>query len=190
MIGQYGDFGKTVYESYTVKAGDSLSKISQDFFGDFSQVQVIADANGISNLNAIKEGDILQIPMDDGQPDNTSTTVVSESPVVTGGTYSPPATTQPTQTASMPSIWSIFTTPPIVPSTTIQTSPVPTPISVPSLPTPRPLTAIPTGSIFDFLKPTPGTRRNEMSPTTKVALSMIGVAAVLGGVAYLANKKK
>lgn len=47
---------------YTVQAGDSLSKISQKFYGDFSMVDELARLNNISNVNLIHPGQMLTIP--------------------------------------------------------------------------------------------------------------------------------
>jgi nucleoid-associated protein YgaU len=49
-------------QSYTVKSGDNLSKISKLFYGDANQYQKIAKANGITNPDLIKVGQTLQIP--------------------------------------------------------------------------------------------------------------------------------
>lgn len=49
-------------QSYTVKAGDNLSKISKMFYGDANQYQKIAKANGLDNPDKIKVGQTLQIP--------------------------------------------------------------------------------------------------------------------------------
>jgi len=48
--------------TYTVQSGDSLSEISQKFYGDFSQVAAIAAANHISNVDVIFPGQVLQLP--------------------------------------------------------------------------------------------------------------------------------
>jgi LysM repeat protein len=47
---------------YTVATGDSLSEISLKFFGDYSQVDAIAQANQITNKDVIYPGQVLQIP--------------------------------------------------------------------------------------------------------------------------------
>lgn len=49
-------------QTYTVKSGDNLSKISKLFYGDANQYQKIAKANGLDNPNKIKVGQMLQIP--------------------------------------------------------------------------------------------------------------------------------
>lgn len=49
-------------QNYTVKAGDSLSLISQRIFGDFSQVDAIATLNKISNKDLIHPGQIILLP--------------------------------------------------------------------------------------------------------------------------------
>ena len=46
---------------YTVVAGDSLFKIAQHFYGDGSLFPVIANANGITNPNALSVGQVLSI---------------------------------------------------------------------------------------------------------------------------------
>jgi LysM repeat protein len=49
-------------QTYTVVGGDSLSKIAKHFYGDASQYQKIADANGIDDPNSIQIGQELTIP--------------------------------------------------------------------------------------------------------------------------------
>ncbi|MEY8445924.1 LysM peptidoglycan-binding domain-containing protein [Enterococcus ratti] len=49
-------------ETYTIKSGDSLSKISQKFVGDNSLIQAIAEKNGIKDINRIYVGEELTIP--------------------------------------------------------------------------------------------------------------------------------
>jgi len=51
-------------QAYTVKAGDSLSKISKEFYGDASKYMKIFDANKdqLSDPDKIKVGQVLQIP--------------------------------------------------------------------------------------------------------------------------------
>jgi len=49
-------------QSYTVASGDTLSKIAKNFYGDASQYQKIADANGIDDPNSIQVGQELTIP--------------------------------------------------------------------------------------------------------------------------------
>ena len=44
---------------YTVVAGDTLFKIAQHFYGDGSLFPVIANANGITNPNALSVGQVL-----------------------------------------------------------------------------------------------------------------------------------
>lgn len=48
--------------TYTVKKGDTLSGIASKFYGDASQWQKIATANGIKNPNALQIGQVLVIP--------------------------------------------------------------------------------------------------------------------------------
>ncbi len=49
-------------QTYTVKAGDNLSKISKLFYGDANQYQKIAEANGLDNPDKIHPGQSLKIP--------------------------------------------------------------------------------------------------------------------------------
>ena len=49
-------------QTYTVKSGDNLSKISKLFYGDTNQYQKIAQANGIDNPDLIRVGQKLTIP--------------------------------------------------------------------------------------------------------------------------------
>jgi nucleoid-associated protein YgaU len=48
--------------TYTVVSGDTLSAIAQRFYGDGSEYQQIADANGIANPDLIHPGQVLTIP--------------------------------------------------------------------------------------------------------------------------------
>ena len=51
-------------QSYTVAAGDTLSKISQRFYGDAAKYMKIFEANrdSLSDPNLIKVGQVLKIP--------------------------------------------------------------------------------------------------------------------------------
>jgi nucleoid-associated protein YgaU len=51
-------------QTYTVKPGDSLSKISQQFYGSGSEYMKIFEANRdqLSDPNKIKAGQVLKIP--------------------------------------------------------------------------------------------------------------------------------
>jgi nucleoid-associated protein YgaU len=49
-------------QTYTVKAGDNLSKISKLFYGDANQYPKIARANNLSDPDKIKVGQSLRIP--------------------------------------------------------------------------------------------------------------------------------
>jgi nucleoid-associated protein YgaU len=51
-------------ESYTVKSGDTLSKISKQFYGDAKSYMRIFDANRdqLKDPNMIKPGQVLKIP--------------------------------------------------------------------------------------------------------------------------------
>ena len=51
---------------YTVKSGDTLSKISKDFYGDASQYNKIFEANRpmLSDPNKIYPGQVLRVPQE------------------------------------------------------------------------------------------------------------------------------
>jgi nucleoid-associated protein YgaU len=49
-------------QTYTVKAGDNLSKISRLFYGDPNQYSKIAQANNLPDPDKIKVGQQLRIP--------------------------------------------------------------------------------------------------------------------------------
>jgi nucleoid-associated protein YgaU len=49
-------------QTYTVKPGDSLSKISKQFYGDASKYMTIARANNLQDPDKIKVGQELLIP--------------------------------------------------------------------------------------------------------------------------------
>lgn len=80
---------------YTVKSGDSLSKIALSVYGTYNNigswnpVTAIAQANNISNVNLISVGQVLNIPDKPGM-------VVSATPtaVQTSSSATPIATTQ------------------------------------------------------------------------------------------------
>ncbi len=48
--------------TYTVESGDTLWAIAEQFYGDGSKYQTIADASGISNPDLIYPGQVLTIP--------------------------------------------------------------------------------------------------------------------------------
>ena len=49
-------------KTYTVKSGDTLSKIAKEFYGDANKYMDIAKANDIANPDLIKPGQELKIP--------------------------------------------------------------------------------------------------------------------------------
>lgn len=49
-------------ETYTVQAGDWLSKIAERAYGDINQFSKIAEANNITNPEVIEVGTVLKIP--------------------------------------------------------------------------------------------------------------------------------
>lgn len=76
----FGDFGSELgTKTYVVQSGDSLSSISKKFYGDYSHVQEIADANGIDNPDIVYAGKVIELPglVDDtvyqGEPATNST---------------------------------------------------------------------------------------------------------------------
>lgn len=50
------------YTSYTVKRGDTLKKISIEFYGDENKYTIIKEANNIQDENLILNGEIIKIP--------------------------------------------------------------------------------------------------------------------------------
>ena len=49
-------------QTYTVQAGDNLSKISKQFYGDANKYQAIVKANQLENPDKIRPGQKLIIP--------------------------------------------------------------------------------------------------------------------------------
>jgi len=50
------------YQTYTVKAGDTLSKIAKEFYGDATKYPIIAECNGLEDPSRISIGQVLRIP--------------------------------------------------------------------------------------------------------------------------------
>ncbi len=50
-------------QPYTIKSGDSLSKISKHFYGDANKYPEIAKANGIENPDRIQAGKQINLPV-------------------------------------------------------------------------------------------------------------------------------
>ena len=50
------------YQEYTVKAGDTLAKISRDFYGTDEKISEICSLNGITDDNYIQAGEIILLP--------------------------------------------------------------------------------------------------------------------------------
>lgn len=48
--------------TYTIKAGDSLSAISQKYFGSFNMADTLARINNISDKNVIHPGMVITVP--------------------------------------------------------------------------------------------------------------------------------
>lgn len=51
------------YQVHTVKAGDSLSKIAYKYYGDYTKISVIAKSNHIKDINRLKIGQKIKIPV-------------------------------------------------------------------------------------------------------------------------------
>lgn len=49
--------------SYTIQAGDNLSKVSKLFYGNANKYEAIAKANGIADANKIHAGQTISIPV-------------------------------------------------------------------------------------------------------------------------------
>lgn len=86
-------------ESYTVKSGDTLSTISQQFAGNNSLVNTIAAANGISNVNMIYAGQTLTIDAN-GSTASTTASTSTASTASTESTSSAASTTAAATTSS------------------------------------------------------------------------------------------
>lgn len=92
---------------YTVKAGDTLAKISQEQFGTTAYVEEIAYVNHIANVNVIHEGQTLTFDgvkeLGETGADNLSAGVQAGSNVVTNTVTTPVAyTTDSVATAATP----------------------------------------------------------------------------------------
>ena len=68
-------------QTYTVKAGDNLSKISKLFYGDANQYPKIAKANNLPDPDKIKVGPV--------SPHPRRLIVLSRSPASAGAFFSP-----------------------------------------------------------------------------------------------------
>ena len=49
-------------QSYTIVAGDNLSKVSKLFYGNPNKYEEIAKANGMADANKIQVGQTIQVP--------------------------------------------------------------------------------------------------------------------------------
>lgn len=96
-------------ELYTIQAGDTLSTISNQFVGDNSLIQQIADKNSISDINLIYAGEKITIPTD-----GVAATEVASEPV------SEPATDTPVETYEEPTTYveETYTEPAVAETTT------------------------------------------------------------------------
>lgn len=96
-------------ELYTIQSGDTLSTISNQFVGDNSLIQQIADKNNISDINLIYAGEKITIPTD-----GVAATEVTSEPV------SEPATDTPVETYEEPTTYveETYTEPAVAETTT------------------------------------------------------------------------
>lgn len=93
--------------SYTVKSGDTLSKIAGAMLGSESLYTKIAALNNISNPNLIFPGQVLQIPdLPQGLVD--SSTMVSPKPSNSGIVSPAKAVTSTTAPAGSATKWVIW----------------------------------------------------------------------------------
>lgn len=167
---------------WTVEKGDTLSAISKAVFGDYSHVNAIAEANGISNPNLIQVGQKLWIPGSAGRwmpgedplenERGVETKPVSPIPPGTSPILVPlPQPTPPTYELPYTKPITLPVAPPEIP----YTKPITLPVEPKPVPSPT-QTSVP---IFSFLK-------NVNIPSGKVMgltpLQWAGVVA-LGGLA-------
>ncbi|MGC6768704.1 aggregation-promoting factor [Enterococcus sp. LJL128] len=85
---------------YTVQTGDSLSKISQQVFGDSSLIQKIAEDNNIENINMIYTGQQLIIKTDDGEKIEAAPAVQAETVQAAPVTEAAPAAAESSYTGT------------------------------------------------------------------------------------------
>ena len=50
-------------QSYTIQAGDNLSKVSKLFYGNANKYEEIAKANGMADANKIQVGQQIKVPV-------------------------------------------------------------------------------------------------------------------------------
>lgn len=66
------------YQVHTVKAGDSLSKIAKEYYDDYNRVSLIARFNNIKDINRLKIGQKIKIPILSLAPPEKSSTLEGE----------------------------------------------------------------------------------------------------------------
>lgn len=111
--------------TYTVQAGDTLTKIAHKFYGDARHYALIQKANNIGDAGVIWVGQVLVVPPLTGASPAPAPTPSPVSPSPSPASPSPPSTPQP-QPAPAPPASSEPTTPTPQP----QPGPSPTPESV------------------------------------------------------------
>ena len=50
-------------QTYTIQAGDNLSKVSKLFYGDPNKYEKIAKASGLADANKIRPGETVTVPV-------------------------------------------------------------------------------------------------------------------------------
>lgn len=70
--------------THTVQNGESLSLISQKYFGDFSMTEAIAKINSITNKDVIYPGMVLELPLADGNNVEKSPVKMNHTVIVGG----------------------------------------------------------------------------------------------------------
>lgn len=94
---QSGDVAKDKLPGkYTIKQGDTLFTIAQNYYGDGYKYPEIVKANNMTNENAIEVGQVIEIPKVEGTEPSSSP---SESPSVSpSASASPSVSASPSQT--------------------------------------------------------------------------------------------
>ncbi len=135
-------------QTYTVKAGDTLSEIATRFG---VSATALSDANGITNAALIRPGQVLVIPgpgttaaVGSNQPTPTWTPIIVRTPSVSATTRATAISTPGTATASPTTTASTST-----PTPTPTNSPTPTPTKSGPTTTPKP-TSVPTAKPADL----------------------------------------
>lgn len=65
-------------DTYTVKAGDTLSAIVQRYYGNLDRLREVAAYNGIQNFNYLQIGQVLKLPPRLAEVEITATRIGTE----------------------------------------------------------------------------------------------------------------